>query len=83
MGVDLLVATSFSLWILRDSGMKWPGPTLLVRLRETGSALDMQLALHKQLAGVCLSHYSYHLNCNGRLVDFDLHGVHALNEVNG
>ena len=42
VGVDLLVATHPRvLWILRDSGMKRPGPTLLVRVRETGSALDM------------------------------------------
>ena len=59
VGVDSLVATSFrALWILRDGLMKRPGPTLRVRLRETGSALDMQLVLHKQLAGVCLSCYS-------------------------
>ena len=59
VGVDSLVATSFcALWILRDSKMKRPGPTLHVLTHDTGSALDMQLVLHKQLAGVCLSYYS-------------------------
>ena len=42
VGVDFLVAISFrALWILRDSGMKQPGPTLLVHAQETGSVLDM------------------------------------------
>ena len=59
VGVDSLVATSFhALWILRDSGMKQPGPTLHVLAHETGSALNVQLVLHKKLAGVCLSRYS-------------------------
>ena len=59
VGVDSLVATTFrALWILRDSGMKRPGPTLHVLANETGSALDVQLVLHKQLAGVSLSRYS-------------------------
>ena len=59
VGVDSLIATSFrALWILRDSKMKRPGPTLHVHAHETGSALDVQLVLHKQLAGVCLSCYS-------------------------
>ena len=40
--------------------MQWPGPTLHVRVHETGSALDMQLVLHMQLAGV--SRYSYSKN---------------------
>ena len=47
--------------------MKRPGPTLLVRLRETGSVTDMQLVLHKQLAGVCLSYYSGYLIAMGEL----------------
>ena len=34
--VNLLVVTSLIL-IRRHRGMKWPGPTLHVRLRETGS----------------------------------------------
>ena len=36
-------------------GLKRPGPTLLVHARETGSTIDMQLVLHKWLAGVCFS----------------------------
>ena len=59
VGVDALVATSFcTRYFGGIVGMKRPGPTLRVRLRETGSALDMQLVLHKQLAGVCPSLYS-------------------------
>ena len=46
------------LCILRDGGMKRPGPTLRVGLRETGSALDMWFAPHKRPAGVCISHHS-------------------------
>ena len=34
--VNFLAATSLIL-LQRDCGMKWPGPTLHVRLRETGS----------------------------------------------
>ena len=59
VGVDSFVSTSFrALWILRDSEMKRPGPTLHVLAHETGSTLDVQLVLHKQLEGVCLSRYS-------------------------
>ena len=35
--------------------MKRPGPTLRVRLRETGSTPDMRLVPYLWLAGVCLS----------------------------
>ena len=35
--------------------MKRPGPTLRVRLRETGSATDIWLVPYMRLAGVCLS----------------------------
>ena len=35
--------------------MKRPGPTLHVRLRETGSAIDIWLVPYMRLAGVCLS----------------------------
>ena len=58
--------------------MQRPGPTLLVRLRETGSANNMQLVLHKRLAGVCRSHFSQVIEtvisgpCGG-----DPHGGHA------
>ena len=43
------------------SGMKRPGPTLHVIVHETGSTTDMQLVLHKWLAGVYLSYYSQYL----------------------
>ena len=66
VGVDFLVATSFqALLILRYSGMKRPRPTLLVHAQETGSALDMQLVLHKQLVGVSRSRYSENHIFNG------------------
>ena len=59
VGVDALVATSFCTWYSGGIvGMKRPGPTLRVRLRDTGSALDMQLVLHKQLADAYPSLYS-------------------------
>ena len=35
--------------------MKRPGPTLRVRLCETGSAIDIWLVPDMRLAGVCLS----------------------------
>ena len=35
--------------------MKRPGPTLRVRLRETGSATNIWLVPYMRLAGVCLS----------------------------
>jgi hypothetical protein len=55
VGVDVHIATSFVHYrILRDSGMKRLGPTLLVFAQETGSAINMQLVLHKA-AGGCLS----------------------------
>ena len=44
--------------------MKRPEQTLLVLAHETCSTLDMQLVLHKWLAGVCLSYYSQYLICN-------------------
>ena len=43
--------------------MKRPGQTLHVLAHETCSTLDMQLVLHKWLAGVCLSYYSQYLFC--------------------
>ena len=41
-----------SCWMVR---LKQPGP--LVHAREIGSTIDMQLVLHKWLAGVCFSSY--------------------------
>ncbi len=38
--------------------MKWPGPTLRVRLCETGSTPDIRLVPYMWLAGVCLSYNS-------------------------
>src|SRR3954465_11525301 len=46
------------------SGMKRSGQTLHVLAHETCSTLDMQLVLHKRLAGVYLSYYSQYLICN-------------------
>ena len=43
-----------SYWMVR---LKRPGPTLCVHAREAGSTIDMQLVLHKWLAGVCFSSY--------------------------
>ena len=59
VGVDVLVATSSRLFcILLDSlDCRRPGPTLLVIARETGSMTNMQLVLHKWLAGVSFSIY--------------------------
>ena len=48
--------------------MKRPGPTLHVIVHETGSTTDMQLVLHKWLAGVCLSYYSQYLIYNELLI---------------
>ena len=39
-------------------GLKRPGPTLLVHVRESGSTLDVQLVLNMWLVGVCFSCYS-------------------------
>ena len=65
MGADGHVITS-SLYVgyWWYSGMKRPGQTLHVLAHETCSTLDMQLVLHKWLAGVCLSYYSQYLICN-------------------
>ena len=59
VGVDVFVA-SFHVHFVSYGmvGLKRPGPTLLVRVRETGSTLDMQLVLHMWLAGDCFSCYS-------------------------
>lgn len=68
MGVDDHVVAyllAFVSWW--HSGMKRPGLTLRVLAHETCSTLDMQLALHKWLAGVCLFHYSHDPICNGLL----------------
>ena len=46
-------------------GLKRPGLTLHVRAHETCSTIDMQLALHKWLAGVSFFHYSCDLIYNG------------------
>ena len=58
MGVDFLVATLFFLFgfggIVRCSGPDQPYSPRT----ETGSALDVQLVLHMQLAGVSRSHFS-------------------------
>ena len=48
--------------------MKRSGPTLHVIVHETGSTTDMQLVLHKWLAGVCLSYYSQYLIYNKLLI---------------
>jgi len=45
--------------------LKRPGLILHVRAHETCSTIDMQLALHKWLAGVCFFHYSCDLIYNG------------------
>ena len=50
------------------SGMKRPGPTLHVIAHETGSTTNMQLVLHKCLAGVCISYYSQYLIYNEFLI---------------
>ena len=56
VGVNsIFVTLSRALIILLDCLMKWPGPTLRVLLRETGSALDIWLVPYMRLAGVCLS----------------------------
>ena len=63
VGVDVVnfLATTSLIFIQRHRGMKRPGPTLHVIVHETGSTTDMQLVLHKWLAGVCLSYYSQYL----------------------
>ena len=59
VGVDLLVATPPTCTDWFCGIVRCSGPDQLYSLRiETGSALDMQLVLHKQLAGVSRSHYS-------------------------
>ena len=55
--------------------MQRPGPTLRVVLREAGSAPDMQLVLHKQLAGVSRSHFSKNQLSNSGLVDLVYTGL--------
>ena len=45
--------------------MKRPGPTLRVRLRETGSTTDIWLVPYMWLAGVCLSLFSWLCIFNG------------------
>ena len=60
VGVDILCCYLLACTLYLDGmvGLKRPGPTLLVHARETGSTIDMQLVLHKWLAGVCFSCYS-------------------------
>ena len=59
--------------------MKRPGPTLHVIVHETGSTTDMQLVLHKWLAGVCLSYYQY-LIYNELIGELTLEDSKAVNE---
>ena len=57
VGVDILCCylPTCTLYLDGMVRLKRPGPTLLVHARETGSTIDMQLVLHKWLAGVCFS----------------------------
>ena len=59
VGVDILCCylPACTLYLDGMVGLKWPGPTLLVHARKTGSTIDMQLVLHKWLAGVCFSSF--------------------------
>ena len=65
---DHVIAYSMYFGYWWHSGMKRPGPTLHVIVHETGSTTDMQLALHKWLAGVCISYYSKYLIYNELLI---------------
>ena len=60
VGVDILCCYLLPCTLYIDGmvGLKRPGPTLLVHACETGSTIDVQLVLHKWLAGVCFSCYS-------------------------
>jgi hypothetical protein len=79
VGVEDFVATLFLLfWLLRYCETQRPGPTLRVGLRETGSATNMQLVLHKRLAGVSRSHFSKSQISNGGLVDLVYTGLTRL-----
>ena len=66
--IDILCCYLLTCTLYLDGmvGLKQPGPTLLVRVRETGSTIDMQLVLHKWLAGVCFSCSSEDAIFNGR-----------------
>ena len=59
VGVDLLVATppTCTDWFCRIVRCSGPDQPYSLRI-DTGSALDMQLVLHKQLTGVSRSRYS-------------------------
>ena len=59
VGIDILCCylLACTLHLCGIVRLKRPGPTLLVHARETGSTVDMQLVLHKWLAGVCFSSY--------------------------
>jgi hypothetical protein len=79
VGVEDFVATlSLLFWLLRHCETQRPGPTLRVVLRETGSATNMQLVLHKRLAGVSRSHFSESQISNGGLVDLVYTGLTRL-----
>ena len=60
VGVDFVKLLAFTSIILirRHRGMKRPGPTLHVHLRETGFHRLTCTSCIRWLAGVCLSHFS-------------------------
>jgi len=77
VGVDVLVATLPHALVGFCGIVRCSGPDQLYSLRiETGSALDMQLVLHMQLAGVSRSHYSENHLFNGGLEKVNKQLVH-------